>query len=49
MIPTVTFDYSPSAAADDQPRYFLNDAYDAAADDDWLLDLGSVNVPPASV
>jgi hypothetical protein len=50
MIPTIPTSVSPQPAADDtRQRFFLDDAFDAAADGDWWLDLGAVVVPTAAV
>jgi hypothetical protein len=48
MIPTADpSDHAqPSTTDDCQPRYFLDDAFDAGcADGDWWLDLGCVDLP----
>lgn len=48
MIPTLPTSACPQPAADDtRPRFFLDDAFDAAADSDWWLDLGAVDLPVA--
>jgi hypothetical protein len=46
MTPTAsTADHKQPTAADDaRPRVFLDDAFDATADD-WWLDLGRVDLP----
>ncbi len=46
MIPTAPTDLNQTTYANpSQPRFFLNDAYDANTDGDWWLDLGSVDLP----
>lgn len=45
MIPTTPADHTQPAGTDVQPRFFLDDAYDAGTDADWWLDLGRVDIP----
>jgi hypothetical protein len=45
MIPNTPADYMQPTSTDDQPRYFLDDSFDASTDGDWWLDLGCVNLP----
>jgi hypothetical protein len=45
MIPNTPADHSPTTGTDVQPRYFLDDAFDAGTDADWWLDLGRVDLP----
>ena len=48
MLPTIPadrFDAHAASASDDGPRFFLDDAIDAAADGEWWLDLGRVDLP----
>ena len=47
MIPTAPDDHAQFDTADDRPRFFLDDAYDAGTDSDWWLDLGRVDLPTA--
>jgi hypothetical protein len=45
MFANAPIDYTQSTSTDDQPRYFLDDTFDASTDSDWWLDLGCVNLP----
>jgi hypothetical protein len=46
MTPALPTD-TPNIPADDQPRYFLDDDFDATADADWWLGQGHVDLPTA--
>lgn len=45
MIPAYPTNAASTAPADEEPRFFVNDDFDAATDPDWWLDLGHVDLP----